>query len=306
MTTRRFLRKVRVTIGGVADEVIPAAAVRPAAIVIEDLYIRFRIRKEVTDTPLEGVIDIYNLNESNETRIRERAERVLLEAGYEDGGLEVIFDGAVRRVERQRVDLDRVTRIHVGGKTSRAEIADHVRRKIFDRSYEGTVTVREIIEDAVETTGLFLDYASFAQIPEDAVETDRRFATTALIAMQSLLRPLGVEWYEEDGVVFFSAYRKSADDRLDGVVVSEKSGMISSPTVTDDGVRIRTLLDPRIRLDTRFRIESSILDRAASGDAINESAAELQNAVWKVIAITHAGDNRLGEYVSELQGRPLD
>lgn len=306
MTTRRFLRKVRVTMGGVADEVIPAAAVRPAAIVIEDLYIRFRIRKEVTNTPLEGVIDIYNLNESNETRIRERAERVLLEAGYEDGGLEVIFDGAVRRVKRQRVDLDRITRIHVGGKTSRAETLLSERRSIFMRTYEGTVTVRDIIRDGVAELGLVLDEASFAQVPADAVETDFRYNGSTQLMMQERLRPLGIDWYEEDGVIYFSAYRKSADDRLDGVLISERSGMIGTPTTTDDGVRVRTMLDPRLRLDTRFRIESSVLDRPAAGDAVNEAAAELANGTWKIISVTHSGDNRLGSYESSVDGRPLD
>ena len=291
MTTRRFLRKVRVTVGD--DE---------QAVVIEDLYLRFRIKREATATPAEGEIDIFNLNESNETRIRERAVRVLLEAGYEGGTLETIFDGAVRRVERQRVDLDRITRIHVGGKTSRAETAVSERRSIFMRTYEGTVSVRDIIRDAVEHLGLELGDMSL--IPEDAVETDFRYNGSTQLMMRERLRPRGIEWYEEDGVIRFSRYRRTGDDRT--VTISERTGMIGTPAVTDDGIRVSTLLDARIRLDTRFRVESSVLDDAASGDAINERAGELRGGTWKVVRLEHAGDNRLGEFRSVLEGRPLD
>ena len=290
MAGRRFLRDVRATVG---DDAL--------AVQIEGLFIKFRIKREATATPAEGEIDIYNLNESNETRIRERAVRVLLEAGYEDGGLEVIFDGAVRRIERMRADLDRITRIHAGGKTIRAETPASERRTIFRRTYEGTVPVRDIIRDGVQELGLVL--GDMRLIPEDAIETDFRYSGSTQLMMRERLRPLGIEWYEEDGVIRFSRYRQTADDRV--VTIAERTGMIGTPTVTDDGVTVTTLLDPRLRLDTQFRIESAVLDKAASGDALNERAGELEGGTWKVVEIEHAGDNRLGTFNTRVTGRPV-
>ena len=142
MAVRRFLRRVRVTIGEDLD-----------AIQIENLFIRFRLKREATPTPAEGEIDIFNLNESNETRIRERAVRVALEAGYQGARIETIFDGSIRRVERQRQGLDRITRVHVGGKTSRAETPLSERRSVFTHTYQGTIGVREIIADGIKRLG---------------------------------------------------------------------------------------------------------------------------------------------------------
>ena len=267
---------------------------------IEDLFIRFKVKREANPTPAEGVIDIYNLNQSNETRIRERAVRVLLEAGYGDT-LETIFDGVIRRVERVRADRDRITRVHVGGRTA----IGAPRRSTFLRTYEGDIAVRDIVRDGVATLGLELGDVSL--IPEDAAETDFTYNGSTQLMLSERLRPLGIEWYEDSGVVRFSRFRTSSDDRTSGVVVSERTGMIGSPTVTDDGVRVAMLLDARMRLDTRIRIETqaSVVDRGASADAVNERAQELLGGVWKVIEVLHAGDNRDGEYRTTVEGRPV-
>lgn len=282
---RRFLRSVQVTIGE------PERAVR-----IRNLLVRFRIRREATDTPAEGRIDIYNLNESNETRIRERAERVVLEAGY-GGTLDTIFDGDVRRVERQRADLDRITRVHVGGNVETRS------RSIFIRSYEGEVAVRDIVTDGVATLGLQLGPVDL--IPESAVETDFRYSGPTHVMLSQRLRPLGVRWYEADGVVHFTRLRRSIDDRPSGVLISERSGMVGTPTVTDDGIRVRTLLDPRLRLDSLIRVESDVLPDAASGDSLNLRAGEFHQAEWKVVTVEHAGDNREGPFTTTVEARPV-
>ena len=285
MPTRRFLRSVRLTIGEAGQ-----------AVRITDLLVKFRIRREATDTPAEGHVDVYNLNESNETRIRERAERVVLEAGYA-GQLETIFDGDVRRVERQRVNLDRITRVHVGGNVEART------RSIFIRSYEGEVAVRDIVADGVATLGLTLGPLDL--IPESAVETDFRYSGPTHVMLTQRLRPLGVRWYEADGTIHFTRLRRSIDDRPGGVLISERSGMVGSPTVTDDGIRVRTLLDPRLRLDTLIRVESAVLPDAASGDSLNLRAGEFHQAEWKIVTVEHTGDNREGQFHTVVEARPV-
>ena len=284
--TRRYLRGVRVTVGDATD-----------AVQIDDLFVRFRVRREATSTPAEGVIDVYNLNQSNETRIRERGRRVQLEAGYA-GELETIFDGDVRRVERERVDLDRITRIHVGGNVERQT------RSVFDRSYAGAVSVRDIVRDGIAALGF--SAGSLDLIPADATETDFSFTGPTRIMLTHRLRPLGLEWYEDAGVVRISKIRETADDRPQGVTISEQSGMIGSPTTTDDGIRVRTLLDPRLTLDARVRVLSRVLADAASGDAVNEAATEVADGqMFKVIEFEHAGDNREGDFVTTIEARPV-
>ena len=148
--TSRYPRAVRVIVGD-AD----------AALQIEDLLIAFEIRREANATPASGEITIYNLNESNETRIRPRGQRVQLFAGYA-GQLNLLADGEVRRVYRERKNLDRVTRIAFGGKIKARTQA------MFNHSYEGQVPLHEVVRDAVAAFGT-LTLGSLDAIPADAI-----------------------------------------------------------------------------------------------------------------------------------------
>ena len=271
---RRYLRLVRATI---------------AEVVVENLLIRFDIRREATSTPPAGTVDIYNLSDANETRIRERGSHVLLEAGYGEKA-DRIFEGRVHRVERQRENLDRITRVHVGG-----SVAAEPTRSIFVQSYIGAVSVRDLIRDGVAELGLELGPIDL--IPEDAIEGGEgdgfSYSGPTRIMLTERLRPLGLEWFEDNGgIVRISRIERTADDRPDGVLISEETGMIGTPTVTDEGLRVRSVLDARLNLDTRVRVKSVV--------------AEVSDRAWKVVEVEHAGDNREGPYVTVVELRPLE
>lgn len=277
MAEQRYLRSVRVTIGDAESAVLingPAAAA--------ELLVRFDLRKEASPTPAAGHVDVYNLQPETERRIRERGTRVVLEAGYGSSPT-LIFDGDVRRVHRMRERLNRVTRVIVGGSVAKQS------RAVFMRSYEGDVAVRDIVRDGVAALGLTLGPVDL--IPEDAVETDFRYNGPARTMITWRLNPLGIEWYEENGVVRFNRFSQTADDRPQGFVVSERTGMVGTPTVTDDGVEVRTILDPRFALDVRFRIDSAEVEEASRP--------------WKCVAVRHHGDNREGPFETVANGKPI-
>ncbi len=302
MADTRFLREVSVVVGGqafnpspllepglqlfdLAQEGVPVRADEPGSAELRHLYIHFRIRREARSTPAEGFIEIYNLTPRSEARIRERAERVMLKAGYE-GRSEIIFDGDIRRVERVRQELDRITMIHIGGMVAKQQKAT------FNRTYQGDTPIRTIYTDAIATLGF--DLGPFDLIPEDAVETDFRYDGPTGLLLDQLLLPYGLKWFEEDGVARVTAIGKSTDDRQEGVLITERTGMIGTPTVTDDGLRVNTLLDVRLKLDTKCRVESSILEDEMSG-----------NQIYKVINLVHAGDNREGQFNTVADLRPV-
>ena len=284
----QFLREVRVQVGDAAER-----------LTVEDLLIRFRVQKYANGTPAEGEIDIYNLADASETRVQERGKAVVLFAGY-DGRLEEVFRGDVRRVERFREKYDRITRIHVGGAVQNRTVA------IFRRAYEGETAVRTIVQDAVAELGL--DIGPLTLIPADATKTNFRYNGGSIsLLLDRLLEPYGVSWYEEDGTVRFTRLQASADDRPDGVTISENTGLIGTPTRTDDGIRFKTLLDHRLKLDTVVTVQAfaAVLRAGSGGGGTNERAAELEGARWKVVEVVHGGDNREGEFYTQVEGRPV-
>ena len=70
--------------------------------------------------------------------------------------------------------------------------------------------------------------------------------------------------------------------------ITPAAGLIGSPTVLDDGVRVRSLLRPEIKVDSQVRITAEFVERT-----------------MKVVAVNHKGDNRLGEFFTDLDLREV-
>ena len=241
---RRFLRRVRVQIGD-----------SDVGLQVEDLLIKFRLRRATTDTPADGHVLIYNLSDDSEQRVHQRGVRCRVEAGYQ-GDVALLFDGDVRRVSRQRDGHNRIVRVDVAGNATKQQGA------IFLKTYEGAVAVRDIVRDAVATMGLELGPLDL--IPADAQEIDYTYhgPTRVLLSPYGLLRPYGLHAYEDNGVMRISASSGRQPGRPPQRYrrQSEQTGMIGTPTITDDGIRLKSLIDGRLRLDTRIRVVSTLLD----------------------------------------------
>lgn len=272
-----------------------------ANLTISDLMVSFNVTRKGDQKATEGTVGIYNLNESHETLVRDRGVSVNLEAGYPGGRFGLIASGDIRKVQKERIGLDRVIRIHIGG---------HVKERaeaFVMLAYEGIVPLRTIISDAIAQGFPSLVAGSLHLIPGTAVEEDFSFSGQANSVLTGLLAPHNLLWYEDNGVIRITMPKQTNDDRSGGgiVVVSQRSGMIGSPTITDEGLLVKTLLDHRIGIDTRLRVQSEILDFAASGDAANARAIEGSSGDWKSIRVTHTGDNRDGQFQTEAELRSL-
>lgn len=274
---RLYKRDLSVIIGSDISEVL-----------IKDLYIVVEIKKEAQSTPAEGTVRIYNLNETNETLVRTKGERIRIIGGYE-GGTGLLFDGDIRKVERDRESTDRITTITLGGNVEKLTQAT------FIRSYEGQVRIRDIVQDIVPSFALGIE--GLSGIPSGFVTNDFAWSGRSADALTRLLEPIGVLWYEDGGIISFSIEGVVGPDVA--YVLRSGTGLIGSPSVTDKGVKARVLMNPRITVNSRVQIISDVLQRSAQGDAQNARAAESQG-FYKVTQVLHKGDNRDGEYVTEI------
>lgn len=281
------------------------------AVQIDSLRITIEIKKTASGKPAEGVVKIYNLNESTETRIRRRGERIRVLVGYNndyvvpdsngltinddpeyESSLSAIHDGQIRQVERVNEGLDRVTHITLGGNVFNITQANS------DVSYSGPVSVRRVVQDVLPDFGL--DSFGVEGLPTDQLH-DFMFSGRTSELVDKILNPLGVQWIERNGSIVFSKRGEPIGDF--GPLIRAGAGLIGSPAVTDKGIKAKVLMDPRIEIGTRIRIESTVLGNAASGDAESARAAESEG-VYKVVQLLHRGCNRDGEFVTEFEGVP--
>ena len=254
-----------------------------AGLEITDPKIAFRIKREADSTPPDGYIEIHNLNTDTERQIYERGDSVILRAGY-GTELGLIFDGAVQRVERERINLARITRLKITGKVNE-KLAVTSRTGTTIRSYLGQTTVRQVVTDIVSDMGLTLGPVDL--IPADAMLNNFHWAARSGPALSAAIRELGLTWYELDGTIRFNAPGTRQPD-ASNVQIDPENGLLESPVITDEGARVRSLLNPNMVLGDIVQLRSETL----SGQ-------------FKIITIQHSGDNWDGHLHTEMELREL-
>lgn len=247
------------------------------AIAIDSLYIKIEIKKVISGKPNEGSVKIYNLADSTETQIKEKGVRIRVFAGHDNRPI-LLHDGDIRRVERDRSGVNRITTIILGGNTIKLAQA------IFNQSYAGQVSVKQIVTDAIPTFNI--ESSDIDQIPDNAFLNDFSFTGKTGDLLDKILNPIKVQWFENDNLISFSAEKNALDDV---VVLNKNTGLVGSPSITDKGIKFKAVLNGRITLNNRIKIESILV-----------------NGTYKVIQLLHIGDNRDGDFVTEGLGAEIE
>lgn len=264
---RLYKRIIRVVIGQEDSD----------ALSIDGLYIQIDIKKMISAKPNEGTVSIFNLSDATENQIKDKGIRIRVFAGYDERPV-LIHDGDIRRVDRDRVKVDRITIINLGGNVIKLSQA------FFNKSYAGQVSVRQIVSDSIPSFNI--DATDLDQIPDDAFLYDFSFTGRTSDLLDKILNPIKVQWFESDNLIKFSAGKKAFENV---VLLNQNTGLIGSPSVTDKGTKFRSVLNGRILLNEKINIESRLV-----------------NGVYKVIQILHKGDNRDGEFVTEGIGTEIE
>lgn len=248
------------------------------AISIDKLYIQIEIKKNISGKPNDGFVKIYNLAENTENQIRDKGVRIRVFAGHDDRPV-LIHDGDIRRVDRDpKPGVDRITIINLGGNVVKLSQA------FFNKSYSGQVSVKQIVLDAIPTFNI--DATDTDQIPDDAFLYDYSFTGKTGDLLDKILNPIGVQWFESDNFIKFSSNKKALENV---VLLAKNTGLIGSASITDKGANFKSVLNGRIVLNERVKIESILV-----------------NGVIKVIELMHKGDNRDGEFITEGIGTEIE
>ena len=253
-----------------------------AGIRVSEPKIQFSLKRESDATPPSGQVQIFNLNADTEKQIYERGRTLVLSGGY-DGNLGLLFDGAVQKIERERIHLSRITRIKLAGQVVQKDVLSGV----TFRGYNGDVSVRQIVTDIVSDIGLQLGPLDL--IPSGAMIHNWNYHGQASNALSIAVRDHGLTWFEDDGVIRFNMPGRGTQQAdADTIDLSTDNGLIGAPSVTDQGVKVRCLLRATTRMCNVVNVQS-----------------DTTSGRFKIIAIHHSGDNWTGSLFTELDLREL-
>lgn len=283
---RQFLRKVKLTAKGDGGSL----SINGDDSSLNDLKIEFSITKGISSTNNGATITIYNLKESSRNALGKELDDITLEAGYSppEGGsnVGVIFKGQIRDVEHTRRDVDIVTTLRCG------EGDKATRNAVISKTYPAGTKVDAVLEDIYKEFEKEGVTRGEWKLPEKTPTFKRPYSVCGSCKREAdtLSRGKDFYWSIQNGTMEVIA----ADGYIGGVaVLSAQTGLIDVPTITDNGVKIRALLNPEIRPNRRVRIESEVLEMNA------------QDGEYRVSEVTYSGDNREGDFSVAITGESI-
>lgn len=283
---RQYLRKVRLQASGNGGSI----DINPGGTLLHELKIGFNITKTLSSTQNEGTIQIWNLAEGSRNALGKELDDVTLEAGYfppEGGGnVGIIFKGQIRDIEHRREGPDIITTLSCG------EGDKAFRYATIAKTYEKGTSVETVVEDIykqLESEGITRGEWKF---PDEMPPFKRPYTVCGGCKREMDLLSRGRDFY-------WSVQNNAmevipGDGYIGGVVIlSADTGLIDAPTITDNGVKARALLNPEIRPNRRVRIQSQVLEMNA------------ENNEYRVSEVNFSGDNRSGDFVVSIVGEAI-
>lgn len=279
---------------------------------LSSMQFSFRTEQSDTETPNNSVIRVYNLSPDTVKNVQ-KFNRVILNAGYVGAQAPYgkIFDGDIKQFGTGRIS------------------ATDTYLDIFaadgDTLYNYTV-LNVSLEKGLTPSQQLAKIADAANLPPPVIGEDGLVGGTLVRGkvLYGMFRDEmrvfadsqntgkgGAAWSIQNGVV--QVIR--VDDYLPGdpVLVNSLTGMIGVPEQTADGIRIRTLLNPKIKCGALMRINNRDINKLRQTNpdvpvpfnqfvGLQLLASESADGTYRVYVAEHEGDIRGGPWYTNIVG----
>lgn len=245
-----------------------------SGIKITDLRMTFDIKKSSDENPNTAKIEIYNLNPEHQNLLLKEWADIQLMAGYK-GAERLIFSGQIRTATPKIQGTDRIITIESGDGDR------EILRGFVNKTLTKGCTANQVVAEC---------QSSMFGVPnahKDSLDTvyarGRVLSGRASDVLTKQTKQDGAQWSIQDGQMLVL---KGDNVRPNAVwLINQSTGMLGSPEPTQDGVKVKTLLNPAYLIGGVAKIDSEIY----------------QGGV-RIESISHSGDTHSSEWVSELEG----
>lgn len=272
----KWLRKIRVRFSGGGASL----TVNPGAETDRQHFVEIQMEKSISGKANDMVIRIHNLAESSRNKIGTEFTTVELEAGYiPPGGPDttgIIFMGQIRDFEHDRDGPEIVTTVTAG------DGDQAIRKSAIAKTYPAGTEPPTVMEDIyLEFKKRGVERGEWLFPPMEPFARPYSVALACSREANTLGRSKGFYWSIQNNVMEIIP----SDLFLPlATLVNKDTGMVGIPKLTDNGIRVTTLINPEIRPNRVIKVQSDFVD-------LNADDGE-----YRVGRIDYSGDNRGGRF----------
>ena len=275
------------------------------ALDLSELHIKFNIRAWTNETGNCADIRVYNLDQAHAKQLEHEYSGVILSAGYEGGEFATIFDGTIIQVRngQHETPADRYCDISA----IEGDIA--LSYAIIKTSIGNGSTYAQRLDILAKALG-YTTPTLPDPLPDDVqglLPRGRAMFGKASDEMRDLAMHANSNWSIQGGELRLIAYNGYLQKQL--VEINAATGMIGYPEHTEEGVRVKCLLNPSLLNNMRIRLNNKditdlalALDRSTLAQNIPVISRSLiaSDGLYRIIVLEHSGDTRGQEWYSDM------
>lgn len=266
--------------------------------IIRELRVEFEIIKSTIGFPNTARIVIYNPNPATISALQKEFTKIVFNAGYV-GNSKLLFKGQVKNTFPSVSDVDRLLTVYAGD--GQMDWQNSFFNKTFTENVAVNTAILEVI-DSFENT----DKGTLDGLPD--VKDKLRGQTlsgSSKDILDDFAKEYGFTWSIQDGEIVTTALNTPIQG-TQAVLITAATGMLESPTITDLGVEVKTLLNPQLLPNTAFKIES-VNTEVQLGNLFFEKIRQTNaTGIYKTQEVIFRGDSELGEWSSAVKGVRID
>ena len=263
--------------------------------IIKGLRVNFEITKSILSFPNLARITLYNPNQDTLSALEEKYTRIVLNAGYE-GDLRLLFKGDVRNVFQTKTGRDRLLTIYSGDGEKSWQNAT------FNKTLSESLSFSSAIQEVLKTFS-DVNIGTLQGLPQVADKMRGQVLSgSSKDIMDNFAEEYGFSWSIQDGEIIITPEQEPLEGD-EAVLVTAATGMIGSPTITEIGVDVTTLLNPRLLPNRGFIIESINAEVTIGNLFFRNVKRTTAEGFYKIQEVVFRGDSRDGDWLSSVKGR---
>lgn len=294
------------------------------ALDLSQFHVRFDVANADGEMPNNASIRVYNLASDTVKKITTSSEyqNVSLNAGYEGGNYGCIFQG---QIKQYRVGKESATDSYLDILAADGDYS--YISSFLNESVSAGQTPTQAISSISNTMGLPVNYGSLSSDLQHfpSIRGKVRFGM-ARAYMRNIAKTLDAGWSIQNGVI------QVVDNKgcLEGIAVDMNSnhGLIGIPEQTDEGIRVKCLINSKLRIGGQIQIDNKLVNQTMQNVSNNTSKngpvqvpaqvpynsyRQLQplaplsdDGVYRLFVVEHEGDTRGGPWYSNIIGLAFD
>lgn len=284
------------------------------ALNVSDLHCTFEVHKSRDRGGFYAMVRIYNLTAETENKLVSEGDRLIIEAGYQGEVVQrstgphgeivetssdlqygKIFDGKIvwpSRSKESNVDYV-LTLMAIDGDQP-------LNLNFISKTVNRGLNARKIVETVAKDSEVPTPINTVTEnLTDQSLPRGKVFFGKPFDYIQDVCRGNAATYYVEDGNLNVVKLTDVAKD--EAIVISVENGLIGTPTQVQFGLNFQILLNPSIHLFSLIKLKDVFVNEVSAKPG--EKVAPLDDEwIYQVMALSHRGDTRGGDWYTEIQG----